>query len=500
MSEVVTDTSFRGDIRVASRIIDFLSSGLYHSPAACLKELVNNSYDADATRVEIYVKPDADRIIISDNGCGMSKDDFVSHFSRISESHKRMSSDLTEGGRPKIGKIGIGFIAANEICEIMEIFSTEAGSTELLHVTINFAEMRKAPEVRRRGETDFVKGDYEGEILTAEQEEHYTSLFLMSVRGEAQKIMASASLLNRDAKAYTFYGLNETNIVKLLKSPIGTWKDFDQYSQTIMEVALNVPVAYYAGWIPVQLENQVNDYVEKTADLDFHVLYDGIEIKKPIVYVPPSETCFVSRFEFVGEHVSAQGYFYAQHGTIKPQELQGLLVRIRDAAVGEYDHSFWGYSPSDNSVIQRWLSAEIWADDRLEDAMNIDRRTLRDTMPPYVELRNAIHKHLKMVLSQARADIYEAGNAERKSKRAQVTKDAVASLASKKVAHIAPDVAQQLVKAMENIDVVPATRRALERKFTVTEVYETIIKIAEGLLTEEQLAALLRRLTEQIGK
>ena len=69
------DQHFSGEITVAARIIDLLSSGLYESPAACLKELINNSYDADARNVEIFVKPDANRIIIQDDGEGMSRED-----------------------------------------------------------------------------------------------------------------------------------------------------------------------------------------------------------------------------------------------------------------------------------------------------------------------------------------------------------------------------------------------------------------------------------------
>src|ERR1700759_199398 len=177
MANNAEPTEFSGKITVASRIIDLLSSGLYPSPAACLKELVNNSYDADAVKVNIYVKPDADRIIIEDDGIGMNREEFEKHFKRVSESHKRDSADVTDKQRPKIGKIGIGFIAANEICEVMEIFSTKAGSSELLHVYINFAEMRKPLEERRQGSEDIVKADYQGEILEAEVDEHYTHLF-----------------------------------------------------------------------------------------------------------------------------------------------------------------------------------------------------------------------------------------------------------------------------------------------------------------------------------
>ena len=136
-----------------------------------MKELVNNAYDADASIVSLYVKPDANRIIIEDNGTGISKIEFVNHFERISESHKRDTGDSTLSGRPKVGKIGIGFIAANEICDKMEIFSTKKGSVELLHVIIDFAEMRKPIEDRRTSTNEYVKADYEGEILEVESGE-----------------------------------------------------------------------------------------------------------------------------------------------------------------------------------------------------------------------------------------------------------------------------------------------------------------------------------------
>ncbi len=89
---------FSGQILVASRIVDTLSSGLYETPAACLKELVNNSFDADATTVKVFVKPEANRIIVADDGIGISKREFERHFSRVSESHKRDLSQTSPSG------------------------------------------------------------------------------------------------------------------------------------------------------------------------------------------------------------------------------------------------------------------------------------------------------------------------------------------------------------------------------------------------------------------
>lgn len=212
--------TFRGEIKVASRIVDYLSSGLYKSPGSCLKELVNNSYDADSSVVHVLVKPDADTIIIEDDGIGLSRDEFISHFDRVAESHKRDDGDTTASGRKEIGRIGIGFIAANEICNEMEIYSTKSGSTELLHVTVHFDLMREDVEERRRKGTDIAKGDYQGSIEAARPADHFTRIFLNRVRENAQPIMVAAQRAARlKAPAGSLYGLTPRELRDRLADP-----------------------------------------------------------------------------------------------------------------------------------------------------------------------------------------------------------------------------------------------------------------------------------------
>ena len=247
--EAVSDsqnTDFDGEIVVSSRIIDQLSSGLYESPAACLKELINNSYDADATEVIMSVRPDAEVIIIQDNGDGITRQAFTRHFERIAESWKREGGEITRLKRPKIGRIGIGFIAANEICNRMEIVSTVAGSTEMLDVSINFEKMRLDPAVRRRDGADLAKGDYTGTVTEeAEPDDHYTIIYLREVRGLAQEILSGA---REGRKGNSIFGLNPASVRQLLSSPnLTSWDEFDTYSQAMLEIALNVPVQYHEG-------------------------------------------------------------------------------------------------------------------------------------------------------------------------------------------------------------------------------------------------------------
>jgi len=489
---------FTGEIVVASRIVDYLSSGLYESPAASLKELINNSYDADANRVDVFVKPDADRIIIEDDGTGMDRGEFIKHFSRISESHKRAVSEYTPSGRPKIGKIGIGFIAANEICDVMEIVSTKPGRNQLLQVEINFDLMRQAPDLRQRGDTDLAKAHYRGRVGEAEPRRHFTQVFLKKVRGEARSILAGAGSTPYASGEKSLYGLKPESVCQELKDDkLRSWSEFDAYSKNRLEIALNVPVRYHENWLPSHLREEVLDFEKHVADLSFAVFLDGSELRKPTVFNPDGEA-LISRFDFQGEHVAARGYFYAQHGAIRPQELQGVLLRIRNAALGGYDSSFLGFNPSIGPLFQTWISGEIWADDRLEDAMNIDRRTLRSAHPAYVELQDALHKHLAKLISRVRTEIYGSKSRARAKQRAERVEQDIVEVSSDEVARRAPSAAEEMRGSWADAASDEKLRKKVLRKFTVAEVYGLVTAAAEGVLSEEELERLLERLTDQL--
>ena len=62
--------------RVSAELKNILGRDLITSPDVAILELVKNSYDAHATKVEITFNDDY--ICIADNGKGMSLDDLIS--------------------------------------------------------------------------------------------------------------------------------------------------------------------------------------------------------------------------------------------------------------------------------------------------------------------------------------------------------------------------------------------------------------------------------------
>jgi hypothetical protein len=118
-------------IAVADKIIADISTGIYRTPAAALKELVSNAYDADATRVMINTgSPNFDEMSIFDNGSGMTIGRFVEIIHHIGGSWKRLTNAdgvSPQYKRPLIGRIGIGMLAVAQLGQRFYVSSTVAG-------------------------------------------------------------------------------------------------------------------------------------------------------------------------------------------------------------------------------------------------------------------------------------------------------------------------------------------------------------------------------------
>src|SRR5713226_8683877 len=114
------ETMLATDEQVLARITD----GIYRQPASALRELISNSYDADAT--EVIINTDAPRfreISVRDNGLGLSPEVLEHLVRHIGGSVKRSEEgqklgvtavadpNRSPGGRPLIGKLGIGLFS-----------------------------------------------------------------------------------------------------------------------------------------------------------------------------------------------------------------------------------------------------------------------------------------------------------------------------------------------------------------------------------------------------
>src|SRR5262245_13327238 len=80
------ELSLETDDRVLARVTD----GIYRQPASAIRELIANAYDADATEVTVLTDaPRYSRILVRDNGRGMSAAMLLNLIKHIGGSAKR---------------------------------------------------------------------------------------------------------------------------------------------------------------------------------------------------------------------------------------------------------------------------------------------------------------------------------------------------------------------------------------------------------------------------
>ena len=134
-SESPVNTQLRTDERVLARVTD----GIYRQPGSTIRELVSNSYDADAKQV--VIKTDRPRFLaltVEDDGMGMTPAALAHLIHHIGGSTKRSregtelgianATDPTRSpsGRRLIGKIGIGLFSVSQLTHRFQIITKTA--------------------------------------------------------------------------------------------------------------------------------------------------------------------------------------------------------------------------------------------------------------------------------------------------------------------------------------------------------------------------------------
>ncbi|KFC35505.1 sensor histidine kinase [Elizabethkingia anophelis] len=126
---------------VDAGVIDRLGSELVARQETAVSELVKNAFDADATKVNIKFE-NSDTIggtlYIEDNGTGMTREQLINGFMRISSTSKIHSplSDIYK--RKRAGQKGIGRFAVQRLGEKLTITTQTTNSDNALVLTINW--------------------------------------------------------------------------------------------------------------------------------------------------------------------------------------------------------------------------------------------------------------------------------------------------------------------------------------------------------------------------
>ena len=209
-SSVGTDHVVQTKLATSERIIARVTDGIYREPWAAFRELIANAYDADASYVIIETgQPEFERMTVRDDGVGMSPKTLAYVLKNIGGSSKRTSvgaelntarpdsPHLSPGGRPLIGKIGIGLFAVAQLTQHFQIITKAAGERHRISATVKLQTHDEARVLDLDAEFDAGLVDIVlQEVPENEEETHGTSVVLYHMRHEVRHTLQSSRLWN----------------------------------------------------------------------------------------------------------------------------------------------------------------------------------------------------------------------------------------------------------------------------------------------------------------
>ena len=126
---------------VDAGLIQRLGYELVGRAETAVSELIKNSYDADATVVDVDFIDSQEKggtLIISDNGIGMNMKQLKDGFMRISSTDKLHNPQSVRFKRTKAGKKGIGRFAAQRLGEELVVTTQTKDSEQAIRITIDW--------------------------------------------------------------------------------------------------------------------------------------------------------------------------------------------------------------------------------------------------------------------------------------------------------------------------------------------------------------------------
>jgi hypothetical protein len=420
-------------IQVHEKALAHLSRGLYRSPASALRELVSNAWDAYAGVVRINTNyPNFLQLSIQDNGRGFTKEEFKNLMEGgIGNSQKR--SEDTPPTRPVIGRLGIGLLGIAQICPSFTISSATSKGEGFRARVVLYDLLKK--KLDKNDDTIVASG----EVLIGTYE------FDQDFKPDKSKpgtliigddIHPTFTKAFRDSLKFEKFKKPPLDWSKALKiaSGVHSLQELGDYWRLLWELSACCPLPYIsASALPTDLlaEDQ-----ERLESYGFKVLVDGIQLAKPLHLKGNPGGYTIKRIKqhtqkVYGNDLSFHGYIAVQEGLqLKPDELRGILIRIKDVGIGYYDQSMLDYRVNQGPR-SRWITAEIFVDQGLEDALNIDRDSFNRFHPEFRAIQEYVHTFLQEKIFPVVYENIEKRSAIRNDTRSKARKAQLARVLTK---------------------------------------------------------------------
>jgi len=460
-------------IKLSAKVFGHISQGLYRTPAGAIKELISNAFDASAETVKIHTGfPRFESFSCEDNGTGMSREEFERLMKKgVGTSFKRLDEVQVAPlhNRTVIGRLGIGILSLAQICTQFDLISHHPGTKRAFAATIRFPPYtrQEIDRLKLTPENELIKGgEYRLEDTDFDEAKKGVRIYTKYLRESFRKRMSDLSRfcnlkLRRSKRPYESFA-DFMSAIYDPKKALQSLSLASDYDQLLFGLALTPPNRYFDSESNVMLKFKFfQDHENKLEHNDFNVVLDNLNLRRPLrlpsdrsgttavrckvarqhnktfelIDGPHKENVTVKKYELevansdvvlsvyqldysntkvAGRPLKFWGYLFQQTGRLYPRDIQGVLVRVRDVAIGSYDTTLMSY-PYGEGPRYHMVSSELMIERGFEDALNIDRDSFNALDPHYLRMQAYLHSLLHSTVFPETWGEEKARNKARKS-------------------------------------------------------------------------------------
>ena len=192
-------------------VLNHLGLKLYSNVPAVLSEVVANSWDADAEKVEIEIK--SDQITITDDGHGMTEADINEKYLTVGyERRKRDAKQTLRYERPVMGRKGIGKLSLFSIADIVEVQTVKDGKKNGFVMSAQKIEA----QISKQDGSTYYPDPLPDDKFTLDQDG--TRIVLTELKKRVSQ--APAALRKRLARRFSIIGTEYNFMVRINGEPV----------------------------------------------------------------------------------------------------------------------------------------------------------------------------------------------------------------------------------------------------------------------------------------
>lgn len=344
--------------------IEHLGIKMYSQLPQALAELVANAYDADASNVEINLydnDPENKKIVVRDDGIGMSYDDVKNKFliigrkRRIEDGENRRTSlkKRTITGRKGLGKLALFGIGNN-----IKIETSTTSDDSYISFTLDWNSILTEPSGHYSPVTDLVKKldkSAHGTTITLSE---LTRVSDFDVKGTAIALSKMFNFIKEDFKVVLQKNDDPTTRVEISRE--------------------------------LRYESMQHEFTWNIEDI-----------------IPKIESDYINKDKIKGRVVSSP------EGKVMKQDLRGITLYVNGRLANTQGFFGLAETPHGFSYLSGWIDADF-LDELAIDLISTDRQSISWDVPEAMELQ----KFLKKIVSYV-VKAWEEGRRENKRKAAQ---------------------------------------------------------------------------------